>query len=160
MVEKSRIKNLSTRYLTVYKMVIWILLTSFFALIMYRVIVTPSTTILVAAAWLFVLYNAYQMNDKLFKVEFDDKFLYIIQKNQDMLVPLESIKDLELKTLIGHWEVTFYSAEQLGDKIYFKPSLLYPFNAKKKDALVNVLWANIEKAKRKRQDFSRNALRS
>ena len=160
MQEKQRIKNLSTRYLTFYKLFVWLLLLGFFVYSVHRVIESPSTTILVFAAWLFPVYKVYQMNRKLFQVEFDDEFLYIIQRKQDMLVPLENIKDIELKTMIGHWEVTFYNAEQLGDKIYFKPSLLYPFNSKTKDKLVDELWANIEKAKRKKQDLQRNALRS
>ncbi|MBS1489258.1 MAG: hypothetical protein JSS93_01915 [Bacteroidetes bacterium] len=100
------------------------------------------------------------INSKLYHVEFDEEFLYVIQKGQDMLVPLENIKDIELKTMIGHWEITFYNPEQLGDKIYFKPSLLYPFNSKKKDELVNVLWRNINKAKSKQPYFQLNALRS
>lgn len=158
--EKSRIKNLSTRYLTVYKMTIWILLICFFGLLIYRFFEVGFGVIGFPIIGLFFFYQVYQMNSNLYKVEFDDEFLYIIQKNQDMLVPLENIKDIELKSLGGHWEVTFYNAEQLGEKIYFKPSLLYPFNSKKKDELVNVLWANIEKAKRKKQDFQKNALRS
>jgi hypothetical protein len=100
------------------------------------------------------------MNNKLYHVEFDDEFLYVLGKKVDLVVPLENIKDVNLKTLIGHYEIIFYNPEQFGIKIYFKPSLLYPFNSKKKDELVNVLWQNINRAKMKQPHFQKNALHS
>jgi hypothetical protein len=108
--------------------------------------------------WLGYLW--WKLNSNVYHVEFDEEFLYVLLRKQDIIIPLENIKDINLKTLGGVYRVDFYHAEQLGDRIYFKPSLLYPFNSKKKDTLVNVLWSNIEKAKRKVQDFQRNALHS
>lgn len=100
------------------------------------------------------------MNRNVYRVEFDDQFLFVILKGQDILIPLENIKEIEIKTLGGVYEVELFTAEQLGKKFYFKPSLLYPFNFKKKDALVNVLRKNIEQAKKKRQPLPTNALHS
>ncbi len=159
MPEKSRIKNLSTRFLLTYKIFIWTLLLAILSALIYSTLKILSSLIF-TSSWIFILYKYYQMNNKLYQVEFDEEFLYVIQKKADLVVPLENVKDVNLKTLIGHYEIIFYNAEQLGDKIYFKPSLLYPFNSKKKDELVNVLWSNIERAKRKKQDFRKNALHS
>ena len=106
------------------------------------------------------IYLWWKVNSNVYNVEFDDEFLFVILRNNDILIPLENIKDVNIKTLGGVYQVDLYHAEQLGNKIYFKTSLLYPFNFKKKDELVNVLWSNIEKAKRKKQDFQRNALHS
>jgi hypothetical protein len=86
--------------------------------------------------------------------------MYVIQRKQDLLIPLENVKDVNLVSMGGVYRVDLYVKELFGDKFYFKPSLLYPFNHKKKEALVDVLWANIEKAKSKKQHFQRNALHS
>lgn len=158
---KSRVTNLSTRFLLPYKIFVWTVLLSFFCYLVYSQFkMFDISFFILPIIWSFVIYKYFLINSKLYHVEFDEEFLYVIQKGQDMLVPLENIKDIELKTMIGHWEITFYNPEQLGDKIYFKPSLLYPFNSKKKDELVNVLWRNINKAKSKQPYFQLNALRS
>ena len=73
--------------------------------------------------------------------------MYVTQKGHDLVIPLENIKDVNLASLEGVYRVDLYAKELFGDKFYFKPSLLYPFNHKKKEAVVNILWANIEKAK-------------
>jgi hypothetical protein len=58
------------------------------------------------------------------------------------------------------YEVELYAPEQLGTKFYFKPSLLYPFNYRKKDDLVNVLRKYINQAQARKQHFQANALNS
>jgi hypothetical protein len=74
-------------------------------------------------------------------------------------VSLENVKDVNIKTLIGYYEIIFYNREQVREKIYFKPSLLYPINGRK-DELVDILWQNINKSKMKQPHFQRNALHS
>jgi hypothetical protein len=101
-----------------------------------------------------------RINRKVFHVEFDDEFLYLIQKEADVLIPLQNIKDIELKTIGGLYQIELYSPEIVGDVIYYKPSLLYPFNFKAKDAIANKLRANIEKAKRRPTEYEKNALMS
>lgn len=108
----------------------------------------------------YLAYAWWRVNQKVFHVEFDQEFMYVVQKNQDLLIPLENIKDINLISIGGVYKVELYANELFGDIFYFKPSLLYPFNHTKKEALVDLLWANIEKAKRKKQDFQRNALHS
>lgn len=97
---------------------------------------------------------------KVYRVEFDDEFLYVISKGQDLLIPLENIKDIEMKTLGGMWRVDLFYKDVLGDYFYFKPSLIYPLNYKSKDALVNLLWKKIELAKMRKQEIQPNALQS
>jgi hypothetical protein len=108
----------------------------------------------------FAIYLWIRMNRNVYRVEFDEDHLYVIQKGQDILIPLENIKEVDIKTIGGVYEVELYSAEQLGKRFYFKPSLLYPFNYKKKDDLVNVLRRNINQAQARKQHFQANALHS
>jgi hypothetical protein len=108
----------------------------------------------------FLVYGWIRINRNVHRVEFDEEYLYVILRGQDMLIPLENIKEVDIKSIGGVYEVELYTPEQLGDKFYFKPSLLYPFNYKKKDDLVNVLRKNINKAQSKKQQFQANALHS
>ena len=108
----------------------------------------------------YFIYAWFLVNKRVYHVEFDNEFIYVVQKNHDLVIPLKNIKDVNLVSLGGVYKVDLYGKELFGNKFYFKPSLLYPFNHKKKEAVVDILWANIEKAKRKKQDFQRNALHS
>jgi hypothetical protein len=108
----------------------------------------------------YMVYVWWLVNRRVYQVEFDTDFMYVIQKNQDLIIPLENIKDVNLISVGGVYQVDLYARELFGDKFYFKPALLYPFNHKKKEALVDILWACIEKAKTKKQDFQKNALHS
>lgn len=101
-----------------------------------------------------------KMTSKLYRIEFDNEFLYILLKQQDMVIPLENVESVEISTVGGVYKVNLYHAEQLGDNFYFKLSLLYPLNYQSKDALVNELRKNIDYAKARRQEFQRNALHS
>ena len=110
--------------------------------------------------WFFLIYSWFKAHIKVYRVEFDDEYLYIIRRKGDVLIPLENVKDIEMRTLGGMWRVDLYYADIVGDHFYFKPSLLYPFNYKSKDHLVNLLWKKIEMAKSKKQQISPNALHS
>jgi hypothetical protein len=156
---KSRITNLSTRFLGLYKNVILLLLVSVLGYHAYRVIQDPPFLPL-AAIWVWIIWKFIKINRKVFHVEFDDEFLYLIQKDADVLIPLQNIQDVELKTMGGLYEIKLYSPEIVGDLIYYKPSLLYPFNFKTKDAIANQLRKNIEKAKARHESFQKNALMS
>ncbi len=166
LIEKSRIRNLSTRYLSYYKSLGYLAigLTAAFIITLYLQRDFKKQGYLGGAfSFGYVLYGCYiwwSVNRKVFHVEFDEDFMYVTQKGHDLVIPLENIKDVNLVSLGGVYKVELYAHELFGDKFYFKPSLLYPFNHKKKEAVVDVLWANIEKAKSKKQDFQRNALHS
>ena len=163
--EKIRVKNLSTRYLGLYKSgsVIFVL-TSIIGLFYYSYTAFRLDHnfihFLLPLPLCILGFFALQGARKVFHVEFDDEFMYVTQANQELLIPLENIKDFNLVDLGGIYQVVLYSKESFGDKFYFLPSLLFVFNHKKKEALVDILWANIEKAKTKKQDFQRNALHS
>jgi hypothetical protein len=162
---KSRIKNLSTRFLKFYKFgtafVILSFIVGYFVSSYYTFKENGNyLNFLMPLTWLNVVWIWLSVNSKVFHVEFDDEFLYVIQKNQDILIPLENIKDVEIVSLGGVYKITLYAKDQLGDLIYFKPSLLYPFNFKSKDKLVDVLRHNIDEAKKKVRVYQRNALYS
>lgn len=77
-----------------------------------------------------------------------------------MVIPLENIESVEISTIGGVYKINLYNPEQLGDHFYFKMSLFYPLNYKPKDELVNVLRRNIDLAKGRKREFTRNALHS
>jgi len=164
--KNQRIKSLSTRYLGFYKKSVVVMLA---ALILFFIglaaegfmsgkrIISPLTNSLFFG---FLIHGWLTINRNVHRVEFDEDYLYVILRGQDILIPLENIKEVDIKSLGGVYEVELYNAEQLGKKFYFKPSLLYPFNYKKKDELVNVLRKHINVAQRKKQTFQANSLHS
>lgn len=164
--QNKRINSLSTRYLVFYKSSVLVILIGFMFFFVFAGINSflengrYFNTIFTAAYMSFFIFGWIRINRNVHRVEFDDEFLYVLQKGQDILIPLENIKEVEIKSLGGVYEVELFNPEQLGKKFYFKPSLLYPFNFKKKDALVDILRSNINKALRKKQHFQANALHS
>lgn len=164
--KSQRIKSLSTRYLGFYKNSVLVILIGFVGFFIFMQAKSNLELGFRIFDWYitgyisFFIYLWIRMNRNVHQVEFDNEFLYVIQKGQDILIPLENIKEVDIKTLGGVYEVELFQPEQLGKKFYFKPSLLYPFNFKKKDELVNVLRRNINQAYQKKQEFQRNALHS
>lgn len=160
--EKSRIRNLSTRYLAFYKWGVGLIILTVVLLFVFFEVDSLKKLRIGMLFWPmyygYFLYLWWNVNKRVYHVEFDNDFMYVIQRKQDLLIPLENVKDVNLVSMGGVYRVDLYVKELFGDKFYFKPSLLYPFNHKKKEALVDVLWANIEKAKSKKQHFQRNAL--
>jgi hypothetical protein len=163
MAEKSRIKNLSTRFLLFYKYGVVLLLSLFVLWIVWQEIQSSkswSSRLYLPLVWSYLVFQWIKAHLKVYRVEFDDEFLYVLSRGQDLLIPLENIKDIEMKSLGGVWRVELFYADVMGDHFYFKPSLLYPLNYKSKDALVNLLWKKIEIAKGKKPEFQANALHS
>lgn len=165
MPSKSRITNLSTRYLTFYKFSVAALLAGLtFALLWsaFREYRTRGTLsgFTFPTLYSYMIYIWFKVNASVYRVEFDDNFLYVILKDQDLIIPLENIKDVNLISLGGVYRVDLYNKELVGEKFYFKPSLLYPFNHRRKEAIVDQLWSNIVQAKRKPAEDLRNKLSS
>lgn len=166
MAEKSRIRNLSTRFLGLYRYGFVFVMTVFLGFLLYDSSTsgfswgTIISKLYFPLTWGYLIFIWIRAHLKVYKVEFDDEFLYVIKKEHDLLIPLENIKDIEMKSLGGMWRVDLFYADVIGDHFYFKPSLLYPLNYKSKDTLVNLLWKKIEEAKRKKQVFQMNALQS
>lgn len=163
---KSRIRNLSTRYFLLYKYGVAVLccIAICYSLILavQRFSQRPIEAISSPALWIPIifLWSWIRIHKKVHRIEFDEDFLYVIRKNQDTIIPLENIKDVQIKSLVGFYQIDLYNPEDFGSQLFFKPSLLYPLNFKKKDALVNTLRRHIEDSKRKVQSLQKNALHS
>jgi hypothetical protein len=164
--KSQRIRSLSTRYLGFYKNSVLVVLIGFILIFMFLAMQAYFqekrffNSLFNVFYFGFFTYGWIRINRNVHRVEFDDDYLYVILRGQDILIPLENIKEVDIKTLGGVYEVELYNPEQLGNRFYFKPSLLYPFNYKKKDALVNVLRKNIDRAQARKQHFQANALHS
>ena len=166
MAEKNRVRNLSTRWLLPFKIVVFAIYIGLCAAILYTFLsrVNGVFTFLIGLVqlgiYLYFFFRLMQMTSKVYRVEFDDEFLYVMQKKQDMVIPLENIESVEISTLGGVYKVNLYHAEQLGKHFYFKLSLFYPLNFVSRDALVDLLRTKIEMAKSRKQTFLKNALYS
>jgi hypothetical protein len=166
MAEKNRIRNLSTRWLLPFKVVVFAVYTGLCSAIVFSFLERGHNVIdwffgiLMAGGYVYFFFRLMKMTTKLHRLEFDQNFLYVLLKSQDIVIPLENIESVEISTIGGVYKVNLYNAEQLGDHFYFKLSLFYPLNYQSKDALVNVLRKNIELAKTRKQEVPGNALHS
>jgi hypothetical protein len=166
MAEKNRIRNLSTRWLTPFKVVVFGVYVSLSIAIVYMFITRGEglRSILLglfnAACYCYFFFLLIRVTSKLYQIEFDVDFLYVLMKEQDLIIPLENIESVEISTLGGVYKVNLFHPEQLGQHFYFKLSMWYPLNYQSKDELVNVLRRNIDRAKSRKQDIPRNALHS
>lgn len=161
MAGKQKPIRLSSRFLGPYQWVLYVLYIVFFGLIVISSIrvgwfYAIGQTILYG----YLLYAGIRIVKKFQQTSFDEEFLYVYQKQQDYVIPLENIESVEIESLGGVYKVNLYHPEQLGNEFYFKTSLLYPLNYKSKDALVNVLRKAIDKAKARRHQLPHNALMS
>lgn len=165
MPQKTRIRNLSTRWLTAFKIVFMGVYIGLFLVMTYHFFFGEKgyfsmTGIIMVLPYGWLFYLLVRVTKKLNRVEFDDEYLYVLRKNQDLIIPLENIESVEIATIGGVYKVNLYHADQLGKEFYFKQSLWYPFNYKRCDDLVNVLRRNIHQAKNRVHTTPANALHS
>jgi hypothetical protein len=149
---KPRIRRLSTRYLTTFRMTIYVTYSAILFTLLYYAFTrvgafTVFGNLLIYGYW---LYSLIRILDKLKKVEFDDDYLYVIGKTSDILIPLENIESVEIVTIGGVYKVNLYFEDSIGKYFYFKPSIFYPMNYQTKDRLVNLLRERINHAKQLR----------
>ncbi|NJM24653.1 MAG: hypothetical protein HC859_03140 [Bacteroidia bacterium] len=130
--KKKKPQNISTRWLGPLRWVLYALYGALFvALFAYLILHGDFFLILThLASFGYGLYTLLRMATKLQQVAFDDEFLYVQLKRQELIIPLENIESVEIQTLGGVYKVNLYEAEQLGKAFFFKTSLLYPLNYK------------------------------
>jgi hypothetical protein len=103
-------------------------------------------TILIS--WGMICYKAVRITLGLKSISYDDSSVYYEKKGFEVQIPFEEIKDIEIKTLTGIYNINLYQPSQDGKKIPFKMSMWYPLNFKTQDEKVNVLRDKIERYKR------------
>lgn len=114
-----------------------------------------------AALYLYWFYRLAKILQRIYYVEFDVDFLYVRRRGkQEVMIPLENIKDIDIKTIGGVYRVELFYEDVVGRVFYFKPSVLYPLNYRTRDELVFLLQEYIAKAKRRKQIIPANALTS
>jgi len=166
MAEKNRVRNLSTRWLLPFKVVVFAIYIGLCITILISYVrrgnnlIDWSLGLINAGFFIYFFFRLMRITSKLYRIEFDNDFLYVLMMNQDMVIPLENIESVEISTIGGVYKVNLYHPEQLGDHFYFKMSLFYPLNYRSKDALVNVLRKNIDLAKSRKSELIKNALHS
>ena len=106
------------------------------------------------------LYQMIRIYPKIKVIEFDSEFLYVLEKGFDIVMPLENIKAIELKSLGGFYRILLFDKIQSGKEIYFMPSLIYPLDFNKQDDKVNILRNYVWNAKQVGRTIPRNALNS
>jgi hypothetical protein len=98
--------------------------------------------------WIYLAFKSISMISNLKSISYDDSSVYYQKDDFEVQIPFEDIKDIEIKTLTGIYVINLYRPAQDGDKIWFKTSMKYPLNFKKKDAEVNILRDKIDRYKR------------
>jgi hypothetical protein len=161
MPSSSRINRLSTRFLTPFKAAVYVIYIGVFGTIVYLSISGRDYFMIFnIAIYGYFLFRLWRMLMLIKHVEFDDTFLYVIERGKDVMIPLANIESVEIMTLGGVYKVNLYFKDIVGDHFYFKPSLIYPLNYASKDKLVNLLRFRIDQAKQKNELVAHNALMS
>jgi hypothetical protein len=118
--QNKRINSLSTRYLGFYKNSVLVLLIGFVGFLVvagFKSFLERGdyfNSIFTTGYISFFIYGWLRINRNVHRVEFDDEFLFVLQPGQDILIPLENIKEVEIKSLGGVYEVELFNPEQLG----------------------------------------------
>lgn len=99
-------------------------------------------------AYIILAYKAIPAVSKIRSVSYDDGSIYYVKKDYEVQIPFDDIKSIDIKSLDGVYEIMLYTPTQIGDRVYFKTSLWYPFNFKKQDEKVNELRHKIDRYKR------------
>lgn len=91
MESKSRVRNLSTRYLSLYRHGIALIIFGLAASFLWSAILEFASgdylSFVMPAYWGYFLYLWYRVNKRVFHVEFDDEFLYVRLKASDLIIP-------------------------------------------------------------------------
>ena len=96
-----------------------------------------SILFLISIYYPFHIY--YPMFLKLRNVSYDDSFIYYHEKGYEVQIPFEDIKSIEIKSVTSIYGIYLFSPSQGRNVIFFKTSLWYPFNFKKKDEMIDEL---------------------
>ena len=163
---KSKTKYLSTRYIFIQKYgILGVIIVLFLFAIIY--IITRWNEIQIAGYWVLLaisplvfILNWIRFRNKFFRLEYDDDFLYVFQEAQDIVIPLENIKEVYLSDKGGGWEIDFHNPETFGKKLHFTPSLFYPIGFRKCEERIHEFQRSMKKAKQKLPDVQRNTLHS
>jgi hypothetical protein len=95
------------------------------------------------------------------QLSYDEQQFIIRLKDMELIIPFEETRGIGIKTLDGIFELELAQPTQVGKRILFKPSLLYPLNARKIDRQIAKLNDAIKRARRNPpQQASANALHS
>ncbi len=160
--EKQRIRRISTRFLPFFKTVALTVYCAIMGFILHRFVSDMSDWpfLVQVASYGYIFYLLANMLRRIRYVEYDDEFLYVKRRGHELLIPLENIRDIDLRTFGGVYRVDLLYEDALGSYFYFKPSLVYPLNFRSKDRLVDDLRARVERAKKNRQYIPHSALGS
>lgn len=156
-------KTLSTKYYRVYKIFSAVVIGVF--LVMYLISFTktrlPWISVPLAILYLYVIvklwYPKLMKKMKAFKrISYNDRCLWVQEKDFDIEVPLDRVKSVDLVSLDGLYKFEFFDNYQFGDTIYCKPSMWYPLNYPKVDKELDRIRFFIRKRKEKVQHPDRN----
>ncbi|NOT73366.1 MAG: hypothetical protein HOP08_00460 [Cyclobacteriaceae bacterium] len=146
----------------VWLLILIILMTAFGAFVIFRTFHRSSFPLDLINLWLpgLIIYRLWKLYLGVKAVEFDQEFLYVTQPDYEIIVPLENIKKVEIKSLTGVYKIELYDMIQSGNEIFFMPSLIYPLDYSKQDDKVNLLRSYAWKARQNMQPIPKNALTS
>jgi hypothetical protein len=104
--------------------------------------------LVIIPVYLFAISRIIKRILRIRSISFDSHSVYYNRKEYEVQIPFEDIKNIEIKTISGIYQINLYEPAQDGDTILFKTSLWYPLNFRRKDAEVNTLRDKIAASKK------------
>ncbi len=148
-----RTTTVSTSQLRKYKTIIIalnsLILSVFISLLIYNKFFCGQIDGLPGYLSIFLAFNIFtQLVFRLKNVSYDESSVYYTRKGYEVQIPFEEIKSIDIETPTGIYGIKLYVPSQNGKEIFFKTSLWYPLNFKKKDEQVDELRSKIDTYKR------------
>lgn len=111
-------------------------------------------------AIVYIGYTMHKRAKKLFPLAYTRDALLAEANGQFTEIPLTAIREVNIKTASGEYEIVFYPGEAPFQCLSFMPSLAYPLNYKTMDARVNAFRIAIAKAQQGNRQAEKAALTS
>ena len=149
-------KTLSSKWYKVYKGFLLLLITGLVVFYLVASIMGDNSwfSAIVVVLYIFLLIrywmpSFFKMLRNFEMISYDRERLFIKRSGGDIEVPFERVKEVELISLDGIYKFSFYQKDELGEAVYCKPSMWYPFNFPKVDRELENIRYLIKKRKEK-----------
>ena len=140
--------RLSTRFLTLFKGIIYTLLSVALVIALFAVRASDWLSVLIAGNAIALAFVVIKGVRKLRAVTWEESYLFVADQADIIILP-EEIKSIELKMLIGVHEATLNETHPyLGDSFLFLASVRYLFAHDKVDNQMHELRQYIDQSKR------------
>ncbi|MGB3467352.1 MAG: hypothetical protein WBA74_18860 [Cyclobacteriaceae bacterium] len=144
-----RTKTLTIKTIGIYKIVVLLLLAVLTGAIINYHLSSGSKLIGLSmiAMYGYYFYRIWKGMKLLKEVSYDDRSLYVKEKDFEIEIPLYRIKEVTLFSIDGIYKFELIDNDQFGNTVFCKPSIWYPFTYKRVDEELRQIRKNIAKVK-------------